>query len=78
MHTFTSAKMSADACITAVTKVIDNSSPLERGFCIVRPPGHHSHADHYAGFCFFNNVALAAKIATTAGKRVLIFDWDIH
>ena len=59
-NTFVTARKSADACISAVNKVLDIDSPLERGFCIVRPPGHHSKKDHYSGFCFFNNVALAA------------------
>jgi acetoin utilization deacetylase AcuC-like enzyme len=44
----------------------------------VRPPGHHAHSDYPSGFCFFNNVAVAAKYAENLGKRVLIFDWDIH
>ena len=48
------------------------------GFCITRPPGHHAHADHNHGFCFFNNVALAAQLAANKGNKVLIFDWDIH
>ena len=44
----------------------------------MRPPGHHAKHDHYAGFSFFNNVALAAQKAASQGKRVLIFDWDVH
>lgn len=77
-HTFSAAKLSADACLTAVTDVLDDDSPLERGYCIIRPPGHHCKHDQYDGFCFFNNVALAAKEAVSQGKKVLIFDWDVH
>ena len=33
---------------------------LKRGYCIVRPPGHHSMCSNSAGFCIFNNVAIAA------------------
>ena len=77
-ETFMAAKLAADACVTAVSRVIDEDSDLRRGYCIVRPPGHHAHADNFNGFCFFNNVALAAKHAADQGKRVLIFDWDIH
>ena len=77
-ETFMAAKLAADGCLTAVSKVIDKSNFMQRGYCIVRPPGHHARPDTFDGFCFFNNVALAAKLATDAGKRVLIFDWDIH
>ena len=44
----------------------------------MRPPGHHAHSDENAGFCFFNNIALAANLAANKGNKVLIFDWDIH
>ena len=31
------------------------------------------------GFCFYNNVALAARAARARGlDRVLIVDWDVH
>ena len=72
------AKLAADASLSAVSQILDANSPHERGFCITRPPGHHAHADHNHGFCFFNNVALAAQLAANQGKKVLIFDWDIH
>ena len=59
-HTLDAAKFASDSVLTAVCEVLDDESPRNRGFCIVRPPGHHAHSDHHAGFCFFNHVALGA------------------
>ena len=42
--TFKAAKFAADSALTAVCHVLDEESPEERGFCIIRPPGHHAHA----------------------------------
>ncbi|XP_055353563.1 histone deacetylase 6-like [Paramacrobiotus metropolitanus] len=50
------------------------------GYAIVRPPGHHAHHTYPAGFCFANNVAIAAQhaIEKYGLKRILIVDWDVH
>jgi acetoin utilization deacetylase AcuC-like enzyme len=50
------------------------------GFSVHRPPGHHAETARAMGFCLFNNVAVAARCALTAGglDRVMIVDWDVH
>jgi len=54
---------------------------LARGtaFAVTRPPGHHALAARAMGFCFLNNVVVAARHAQAHGcARVLIVDWDVH
>jgi acetoin utilization deacetylase AcuC-like enzyme len=49
------------------------------GYALVRPPGHHAGPAVTDGYCFFNNVALAAERFRAAGaERVAIVDWDVH
>ena len=52
------------------------------GFAVVRPPGHHAEADAAMGFCFFNSIALAARLLRHRMphemRRILIVDWDVH
>ena len=80
--TYEAALVSAASAVTAVREILDgDDSSHERGYCIIRPPGHHAYHNLASGFCFFNNAALAAKIALDAPynlKKVAIFDWDIH
>ena len=46
---------------------------------VVRPPGHHAERARAMGFCFFNNIAVAAAHARARGlARVAIVDYDVH
>ncbi len=47
-------------------------------FAVVRPPGHHAGREKAAGFCFFNNLAIATQKLVNEGKKVFIFDFDGH
>lgn len=50
----------------------------ENAFAAIRPPGHHAGFERAAGFCFFNNIAIATQKLVNEGKRVFIFDIDGH
>ena len=76
--TWAAALRAAGAAVAATDAVI--AGELENAFCAVRPPGHHACRDQAMGFCFFNNVAVAARHALDAHglKRVAIVDFDVH
>ena len=75
---FDVARLAAGAAGDAVDRVLAGED--RTALCLVRPPGHHALADRAMGFCLFNNVAVAARVATDEHglDRVLIVDWDVH
>ena len=72
------AYLAAGAALAGVDAIM--AQRAQHVFCAVRPPGHHAEADRAMGFCFFNNVAIAARyVQKRYGlRRVLIVDWDVH
>ena len=56
------------------------SNKASNGFCVIRPPGHHAEWDSAAGFCIFNNIAIAAHYLQAKYEigRIAIVDWDVH
>ena len=78
VHTWDAALRAAGAAIAATDAVM--AGEMDNAFCSVRPPGHHACKDKAMGFCFFNNVAIAARYALERHglKRVAIVDFDVH
>lgn len=76
--TLRAARLAAGANIQAVDMVM--SSQVTNAFICARPPGHHAERGKSMGFCFYNNIALAAMRALNFHhlERVAIIDFDVH
>ncbi len=70
------AKLAAGGLVKACDEVLNGKE--ENAFAIIRPPGHHATEQRSMGFCLFNNAAIAADFIVRQGKKVLIFDHDVH
>ncbi len=76
--TWRAALRAAGAGCDATDRVMRGE--VHNAFCAVRPPGHHAGRARAMGFCFFNNIAVAARHALAAWRlsRVAIVDFDVH
>jgi len=77
-HSWDAASRAVGGLFNLIDAIMDGR--VRNGFALVRPPGHHAERRRAMGFCFFNNVALAARYALGHHglERVAIVDWDLH
>jgi len=68
----------AGAGVLATDRVCNGE--ISNAFCLTRPPGHHAERAQAMGFCFFGNIAIAARHAVKSHglERVAIVDFDVH
>uniref|UniRef100_A0A8C6LKJ5 histone deacetylase n=1 Tax=Nothobranchius furzeri TaxID=105023 RepID=A0A8C6LKJ5_NOTFU len=78
VHSSAAARLAVGSVVELVFKVA--SGELKNGFAVVRPPGHHAEESTPMGFCYFNSVAVAAKLLQQRlnVSKILIVDWDVH
>ncbi len=75
---YEAAIKAAGAPLVAIDAIMKGE--VDNAYCLVRPPGHHAVHESAMGFCFFNNVAVAARYALERHglERVMIIDYDVH
>ncbi|KAA0715482.1 Histone deacetylase 4 [Triplophysa tibetana] len=75
VHSSSAARLAVGSVVDLVFKVA--SGELRNGFAVVRPPGHHAEESTPMGFCYFNSVAIAAKLLQQRlnVSKILIVDW---
>src|SRR5947208_2263801 len=73
--TFDLGLLAAGAVLHGTRSAVRDGRPT---VALVRPPGHHAGPDYGGGFCYLNNVAVAAADQVAEGRRVAILDYDAH
>jgi len=77
-RSYEAACLAAGGVVEAVRQVM--AGRIRNAFCPVRPPGHHAERRRAMGFCFLNNIAIAAESLRACHhvERIAILDWDVH
>jgi acetoin utilization deacetylase AcuC-like enzyme len=76
-ETYSIAEKAAGASVAAAIDTINNA---RSNIVLARPPGHHSGRNYAGGFCYMNNIAIAARAVQVeeGATRVAILDFDVH
>ena len=77
-ETYETAYWAVGGVLKAIDAVMEGT--VDNAFCAVRPPGHHAEVDKPMGFCYFNNIAIAARYLQKQHgiQKIAIIDFDVH
>ena len=77
-YTYEAALLAAGGGVEAVERIITGIT--DNAFVLCRPPGHHAESARAFGFCFINNIAVAANylLQKHGLQRIMIVDYDAH
>jgi acetoin utilization deacetylase AcuC-like enzyme len=73
--TWEATRTGANVVLSAAQSIRDRG---DAAFALTRPPGHHAGADVFGGYCYLNNVAIAAQWFVDQGLRPAVLDVDYH
>jgi len=74
--TWEAVNSGAACAVSAALAVVDGGA--RAAYAMARPPGHHAGPDTFGGYCYLNNVAIAAESVVRRGGRVATLDVDTH
>jgi len=71
------ARRAVGSALEATQHALAGGGPA---FSLMRPPGHHATAGNAMGFCYLNQIAVAALAAQRdlGAARVAVWDFDAH
>ena len=75
-RSYDAARAAVGCAIEGVNRIIEG--PTKHVICGCRPPGHHARPSQSMGFCGLSTAAIAALFGRRRGRRVCIFDYDVH
>jgi acetoin utilization deacetylase AcuC-like enzyme len=74
--TWDAASTAVDVALSALDAIVAGEP---NAYALCRPPGHHAAIDSFAGYCYLNNAAIAARAWLHAGaSRIAVVDVDYH
>ncbi|QTA79557.1 Histone deacetylase domain-containing protein [Desulfonema limicola] len=76
--TYETAFLAVGGILHTIDMIMEDQ--IDNAFCAIRPPGHHAELGKAMGFCYFNNIAIAARYLQDNWdvRKVAIIDFDVH